>query len=403
MNGRQDESGQRVTPLELFFDLVFVFAITQVTGFISDSPTWLGLVRGLMLLAALWWVWGAYAWLTNTLNPEEGAVRLAVFGSIAAMLVVSLAVPNAFGTDGVTFGVAYFIVRALHLVLYAIAGRGDRELLGAVLRILPSAIIGPALLIVAGFLDGAQQMAAWAAALAVDYLGVLIGHMRGWRVSPEHFVERHGLIVIIALGESIVAIGVGAAGTRLDAGAIVAALLGMAVIAALWWSYFDWVIFIAQARLAEATGSDRAVLARDLYSYLHLPMVAGIVLFALGLKTTLAHVDSPLPSIPAVGLCGGLALYFLAHVALRLRIGGGLGHGRPVATVLLLGLVPVAGWVPALVGLGLVAAVCAALIAYEAIRYRESRAWIRSRRGAFTMAEAASARGAADGDSARRG
>jgi low temperature requirement protein LtrA len=389
MNDQQSESEQRVTPLELFFDLVFVFAITQVTGFLAGDPTWIGLLRGLMLLGALWWAWGAYAWLTNTLNPEEGGVRLAVFGSIAAMLVVSLAVPNAFGTDGVTFGVAYFLVRALHLVLYVIAGRGDRELLGAVVRILPSAVVGPALLIGAGFLDGAQQMAIWAAALAVDYLGVLIGRMRGWRVSPEHFVERHGLIVIIALGESMVAIGVGAAGQPLDAGTIVAAVLGIVVIAAVWWSYFDWVIFVAQARLAEVTGSERALLARDLYSYLHLPMVAGIVLFALGLKTTLAHVDSPLATIPAIGLCAGLALYLLAHVLVRLRIGGGLGHGRPVATVALVGMVPLATLVPALVALGLVAAVCVGLIAYEAIRYRESRAWIRSRRGAFTMEEAA--------------
>jgi low temperature requirement protein LtrA len=389
MNEQQVESGQRVTPLELFFDLVFVFAITQVTGFLADNPTWVGLLRGLLLLGALWWAWAAYAWLTNTLNPEEGAVRLFVFGSIGAMLIVSLATPNAFGTDGVVFGVAYFIVRGLHLALYAIAGRGDRELLRALLRLAPFAITAPALLVAAGFLKDGPQLAVWGVALAVDYLGpAVVGHMRGWRVSPEHFVERHGLVVIIALGESIVAIGVGAAGVRLDAGVIVAALLGIAVVSALWWSYFDWVIFIAQARLAEATGAERATLARDLYSYLHLPMVAGIVLFALGMKTTLADVQSPLLMIPAIGLCGGLALYFLAHVALRLRIGGGLGHGRPVATILLIALIPLAMAVPALTALGLVTAVCAALIAYEAIRYREGRVWIRSRRGAFTMEEA---------------
>jgi low temperature requirement protein LtrA len=389
MTDQQADAGQRVTPLELFFDLVFVFAITQVTGFLAADPTWVALVRGLLLLGALWWAWAAYAWLTNTLNPEEGAVRLAVFGSIAAMLIVSLATPRAFGTSGVVFGVAYFIVRALHLVLYAIAGRGDRELLRAVARLAPFAILAPTLLVVAGFLKGGPQLAVWGVALAVDYLGpAVVGHMRGWRVSPEHFVERHGLVVIIALGESIVAIGVGAAGHRLDQGVIVAALLGMVVIGALWWSYFDWVIFIAQARLAEATGAVRAALARDLYSYLHLPMVAGIVLFALGMKTTLAHVGSPLPTIPAVGLCGGLALYFLAHVALRLRIGGGLGHGRPTVTVLLIGLMPLATLVPALLALALVATVCAALILYEALRYREHRAWIRSRRGGFTLEEA---------------
>jgi low temperature requirement protein LtrA len=389
MDDRAVERGQRVTPLELFFDLVVVFAITQVTGFLSDDPTWGGLLRGLLLLGALWWAWAAYAWLTNTLNPEEGAVRLAVFGAIAAMLIVSLAAPNAFGADGVAFGVAYFIVRALHLVLYAIAGRGDRDLLRAVVRILPTAILGPALLVIAGFFDETAQLALWGAALAIDYLGVLVGHMRGWRVSPEHFVERHGLVVIIALGESIVAIGFGAAGMPLDAGLIAAALLGMAVVASLWWSYFDWVAFVAQARLAEATGAERAALARDLYSYLHLPMVAGIVLFALGLKTTLADIDDSLRTIPALGLCGGVALYLLAHVALRLRIGGGLGRGRPVATILLLGVLPLAREVPALGALGLVAAVCAALIAYEALRYPHARAWIRSRRGAFTMEEAA--------------
>ena len=392
MNDRQVESGQRVTPLELFFDLVFVFAITQVTGFLADNPTWVGLLRGLMLLGALWWAWAAYAWLTNTLNPEEGAVRLFVFGSIGAMLIVSLATPNAFGADGVVFGIAYFIVRALHLALYAIAGRGDRELLRALLRLAPFAILAPALLVAAGFLEGGPQLAVWGVALAVDYLGpTVVGHMRGWRVSPEHFVERHGLVVIIALGESIVAIGVGAAGVRLDAGVVVAALLGMAVVSALWWSYFDWVIFIAQARLAEATGAERATLARDQYSYLHLPMVAGIVLFALGMKTTLADVQSTLPMIPAIGLCGGLALYFLAHVALRLRIGGGLGHGRPTATILLLAMIPLAWAVPALTALALVAAVCATLILYEALRYREHRAWIRSRRGDFTLEEAARA------------
>lgn len=232
MDDRHAEGGQRVTPLELFFDLVVVFAITQVTEFLSDDPTWAGILRGLLLLGALWWAWAAYAWLTNTLDPEEGAVRLAVFGAIAAMLVVALAAPNAFGTDGVTFGVAYFIVRTLHLVLYAIAGRGDRDLLRAVVRIVPTATLGPGLLVAAGFFDGSRQLAVWGVALAIDYLGVLVGHMRGWRVSPEHFVERHGLIVIIALGESIVAIGVGAAGLPLDAGLIVGALLGIAVVAA---------------------------------------------------------------------------------------------------------------------------------------------------------------------------
>src|SRR5919108_2961486 len=342
MHVREVESEQRVTPLELFFDLVFVFAITQVTAFLADNQSWDGLLRGLFILGALWWTWAAYAWLTNTLDPEEGAVRIAMFGSMAAMLVVSLAVPHAFDVDGVAFGVAYLIVRALHLVLYAPAGRGDPDLLRAVLRILPSALLGAALLVVAGFLDGPPRLAIWAVALAIDYLWLLVTGMEGWRVSPEHFVERHGLIIIIALGESIVAIGVGAAGLSLDAGRITAALLGIVVACAVWWSYFDWTVYISQARLAEAAGVERAVLARDLYSYLHLPMVAGIVLFALGMKETLAHYEEALDVIQAFALSGGLAIYFAGHVAQRLRVGGGWGHGRPAATAVLLVLVPVA-------------------------------------------------------------
>ena len=283
---------------------------------------------------------------------------------------------------------AYFVVRALHLLLYTIAGRGDRDLFRAVVRIIPAATLAPALLVVAGFLDGSAQLWLWGAALAIDYLGVLLGHMRGWRVSPEHFVERFGLIIIIALGESIVAIGVGAAGLPLAAGEIAAALLGITIAACLWWSYFDWVVYISQATLAEATGARRAAFARDAYSYLHLPMVGGIVLFAFGLKATLADEGGSLGSVAALGLFGGVALYLLAHVALRLRTGGGLGRGRSVATVLLLALLPAAREVHALTALAVVAAVCVSLIAYEALRHRESRAWIRSRRGSFTMEEA---------------
>ena len=389
MADRRAERKQRVTPLELLFDLVVVFAVTQVTTFLARNPTWGGLLRGTLLLGAIWWAWSAYAWLTNTLDPEEGAVRLAVLAAAAAMLVVSLAAPGAFGSDGVIFAVAYMVVRALHLVLFAIASRGDRDLFQAVMRTLPGSTIAPVLLVVAGVLHGSSQLALWGAALVILYLSPLVGHMRGFRVSPAHFVERFGLIIIIALGESIVAIGVGARGLPLDAGVIGAALLGIVVVACLWWSYFDWVVYVAQARLAEVTGAQRAAFARDAYSYLHLPMVGGIVLFAFGLKTTLPHVARSLSTVPALGLVGGIALYLLAHVAFRLRIGGGLGRGRPIASVVLLGLLPVATVVPAVAALGLVAAVCVSLIAYEALRYREARAWIRSRRGAFTTEEAA--------------
>jgi low temperature requirement protein LtrA len=386
---RQAGHEHRVTPLELFFDLVFVFAITQVTSLLSESPTWSGLLRGLLLLGALWWAWVSFAWMTNTLDPEEGAVRLAVLAAIAAMLIVALAAPRAFGADAVTFGVAYLVVRELKLVLSALARRGDPDRLRAIVRMVPTATIGPGLLVVGCFLDGSARLALWGVALTIDYLSALVGHTRRWSISPDHLVERFGLIIIVALGESIFAIGVGAAGLRLDDDMIAAALLGLAVVACLWWSYFDWVAFVVRARLAELTGPSRAALARDAYSYLHLPMVAGIVLFAFGLETTLHDAASALRAVPALGLVGGIALYLLAHVALRLRLGGGLGRGRPVATLVLLGLLPFAREVPALTVLGLVVAVCVSLIAYEVLRHRQSRAWIRSRRGEFTMEEVA--------------
>jgi low temperature requirement protein LtrA len=236
------------------------------------------------------------------------------------------------------------------------------------------------LLLIASVLSTTPKLVCWAVAAAVDYLGPLVGHMRGWRLAPHHFVERFGLIILIALGESIIAIGVGASGLELDASIVTAAVLGITVIACLWWSYFDWVVFVARQRLAEATEPRRAVLARDVYSYLHLPMVGGIVLFAFGVETTLHDTDHSLATVPAVALVGGIALYFVAHVALRLRIGGGLGRGRPVASLLLLAQLPLTTRVHATGALALVAAVCVALIAYEVLKHRTERATIRAQR-----------------------
>jgi low temperature requirement protein LtrA len=385
------EREQRVTPLELFFDLVFVYAITQVTLLMSDDPTWHGLGRGLLVLAALWWSWTGYAWLTNTLEPEEGPVRAGMFGAMAAMLVVGLAVPEAFDADAVLFGVAYLIVRLLQLQLFAIAGKRDLDLLGAVLRMLPSATLAPVIIVVAGFFDGRVQAALWVIALAVDYLGVLIGRGQGWRVSPAHFAERHSIIVIIALGESIIAIGVGAAGVSLTPSIVAAAILGIVIIAALWWAYFDVYAVAAQHQLSTASGVARARLARDYYSYLHLPMIAGIVLFALGLKKTIEQIGDPLATVPAVALCGGLSLYFLSHVTLRVRVvhsvrratterPGWIGPGRLVTGIGMLVLLPAALELSALTALALVTGLCCALITYDVIHYREDRARVRQAR-----------------------
>jgi low temperature requirement protein LtrA len=380
---------ERVTPLELFFDLVFVFAITQVTTLLAADPTWGGLLRGLIVLAALWWAWAAYAWLTNTLNPEEGIVRIAMFVVMAAMLIAALAVPEAFGDHGVIFGVAYLVVRSMHLALYALAARGDHDLLGAVLRMTPSSTISGVLILGAGFLEGNERTALWVIALAIDYLGVLVGRGQGWRLSPGHFTERHGLVVIIAIGESIVALGVAATGTPLTAGVIATALVGMTIATALWWTYFDWVAIVVEQRLRSATGTAQTTLARDAFSYLHFVMVAGIVLFAMSLKEALAHYDADLDTVPAAALCAGLAGYLLAHILLRLRISGSIGRGRPVAFAALIAIWPFADNVPALAALAATATIFVLLIAYEAIRYREPRAQIRH--GALATEELMSA------------
>jgi low temperature requirement protein LtrA len=370
------ERAERVTPLELFFDLVFVFAITQVTSMLSADPTWAGVGRALLVLGALWWAWTGYAWLTNAVNVDEEAVRLAILGAMGAMLIVALAVPNAFGNDGVLFGVAYFSVRLLHIVLFVLAARGDRDMLGSVLRLAIGSTIGPGLIIVAGFTDGAAQAALWTIALALDYLGGAFSS-GGWRVSPGHFAERHGLIIIIALGESIVAIGVGARGAPLDTGEIAAALLGVAVVTALWWTYFDVVALVAERKLSELNGVAQASLARDTYSYLHLPMVAGIVLFALALKQSLGHLGDELDTVPAVALCGGPAMYLLAHDAMRFRTSRTYNGRRLLTVAALVALIPAALSVPALAALAAVTTVCWALVAWEALRYPDTRHQIR--------------------------
>jgi low temperature requirement protein LtrA len=373
----ESDTEHQVTPLELFFDLVFVFAITQVTSLLARDPTWSGVLKGMLVLAAVWWAWSVYAWLTSAMDVDEGGVRLTMLGAMAAMLVVALAVPGAFGADAVLFGVAYLVVRLLHLVLSAIVGRDDPDRLGALLRFAPTAILGASLLVLAGFLDGGVRIAVWVVALAIDYLGpAVIGVGRGWRVAPEHFAERHGLIILIALGESIIALGVGA-GFALGAGEVLAAALGIVVVSALWWLYFDVAALFARRRLVQAHGVELARLARESYSYLHLPMVAGIVLFALGLKTTLGDIGEPLDGVPAVGLCGGAALYLLGHIAFLFRTTGRVFRRRTIGAVALVALIPLAVAIPALAAIALVSAVCSLVVAYEVLHYRESRIRVR--------------------------
>jgi low temperature requirement protein LtrA len=371
------EAERQVTPLELFFDLVFVFAITQVTGFLYHNPTWTRLLEAIAILMVLWFAWSGYVWLGNTAGTDEGAIRVVLLVAMGPLLVASLAVPRAFGRDALVFGIAFFFVRALHIVGYAVLARGDPALSGVVLRLAETILPAAALLVLAGFLPGTGRAVCWFAALAVDYGGLILTGTRDWRVEPTHFAERHGLIIIIALGESIVALGVGAGNLGLGAGVVVGVLLGIAVAAALWWAYFDVVATVARRKLRESGPSERALMARDSYSYLHLPMVAGIVIFAFGVKTTLAHVHSHLESVPALALCGGVALYFLALSAFKRRNIGSFNRPRLAAAAALVVLAAAATQMPALLSLAFVALVACGLIAFEATHYAEARDRIR--------------------------
>jgi low temperature requirement protein LtrA len=370
------ETEQKVKPLELFFDLVFVFAFTQVTAMMSDDATWAGLGRGMLVLAALWWCWGAYAWLTNAIDPEEGSTRLAMFASMGAMLLTALAVPGAFGDDAVLFGIAYFAARALHVVLFAEAS-DSVDIRQAAIRLGYTAIPGPALLVIAGFLDGGAQVALWILALGLDYAGPFVFGVRGFTVSAAHFAERFQLIVIIAIGESIVAIGTGVGGLPLTAGVIIAALFGIGLAMTLWWAYFDVVALVAARHFQEATGHARVLMARDSYSYIHVLLIAGVVLIALGVKKTLADVDEPLKSPAAFALMGGIATYLAGHLAFRLRNLGTINRPRLVTATAAMALWPVATAVDALAALAIATALMTALIAYDAIAYREARDRVR--------------------------
>ena len=365
---------ETVTPLELFFDLVFVLALTQCTALMADDPSWAGLARGLLILGVLWWSWVGYAWLTSVVDPEEGVVRLAIFGAMAALLVAALCVPEAFDENALLFAVAYGVVRIAQLVLFLAASRGDPQLRSAVLAgLVGSTALGLGLLVAASFTDGALQGGLWALALALDMAGPYFFGSEGWRLVPAHFAERHGLIIIIALGESIVAIGAGAS-ADVDMGVVLAAALGTGVAAAMWWLYFDVVALVAERRLSNApVGREQNEIARDSFSFLHLPMVAGIVLGALGLKKTIEHVDEPLKTIPAFALMGGSALYLLAHVAFRWRNIHRFSTQRLLCALVLLAVIPLAKEVPAVASVALVAAALAAVIVYEVVRFAELR------------------------------
>jgi low temperature requirement protein LtrA len=386
-----DES-HRVTSLELFFDLVFVYALTQVTALLAADTTWVGVARGVVVICMLWFAWCSYAWLGNQAKADEGVVRAGIVLAMMPLFVAALAIVESFddipgGWYGpLTFAIAVILVRVMHLLVYAVAAGDDRGLQLQLVRTAVPVAVFAVLLIVGSFLDTSAQLVVWAVAVAVDYAGIYLGGAEGWRLNaPTHFAERHGLIVIIALGESIVALGVGAADEPVSAPLVTAVVLGLGVAVALWWAYFDVVAPVAERVLHRAKGAERARLGRDSYTYLHFPMVTGIVFLALGLKKVIEYVadtehhdlTDPLTGIPLLALYGGVVLYLLGHVGFRLRNVHSVNRQRTATVFVLAALVPVAWQLPALASLGLLAAVLVALIGYESTVLAEARHAVR--------------------------
>src|SRR5438067_2922286 len=290
---------RRTTSIELFWDLVFVFAVTQVTALLSHDLGWAGLGRALLALALIWWAWSAFVWATNAQDPDAPVFRAVLLFATALIFIVGLALPHAFGRDGILFAVTYAGVRFLHLGLYVDASRRGNASLAAIAGFSVTVAIGMALLVVGSFLHDGTRVALWAAAAVIDYAGpawLTRERLRGLqRVAVAHFAERYSLFVIICLGESIVTIGAQTS-VHLSARALVVFSLCLIATIGLWWTYFDELAKTAEARLREH--ADPVLAAADAYSYIHLVIVAGIIIFAVGAKLSIEGSAGP----------GGLAL-----------------------------------------------------------------------------------------------
>ena len=333
----------------------------------------------MLVLAALWWAWTAYAWLTNVFDPEDGVIGAALLVALIAMFLAALGVPGAFDDDGVLFGAAFLVVCAMHVVVYALGGQGNPDLRRAVLRLAPWTMLGATLILVAGFTDGARLWL-WLAALAIAYVGGLLSGAAGWHLHPSHFAERYGLVLIIALGEAFISIGIGVRGLVIGTGEVAAAILGLLIATGFWLAYFDFFAIRGERIVRDREGTERFALARDLYVFAHFPMIVGIVFFAFAVKTIVGHVDEQLDWVTSFALCGGCALYLLTYSAIRIRLERRLrvSTGRFVAAIALLLVLPLATAVPALVALAIVTVVWVGLHAYELVWWRQARAETRS-------------------------
>lgn len=359
---------RRTTPVELFWDLAFVFAITQVTHFLLFHLTWGGFLRGMILLALIWWAWSAFVWAANAQAEDSATMQLALLASLVLIFIAGIAVPDAFSDEAILFALTYSGVRLIHLGLYVDASRRGNASWEAIAGFGAATLAALGLLVIGSFLDLAGQTVLWALALALDYAGpawLTRARLRGLqRVAVAHFAERYGLFVIICLGESIVAIGLAANGHPVDAGLLAAVGFGLLATIGLWRTYFGPLAVNAEQRLRETDG-DVVLAAADGYSYLHLLIVAGIVVFAAGVRVAVDDPIAPLADSVRLCLCGGIALYLLGHAAFRLRMVAEINRSELIAAAAAMVVYLGGGSLKAWLSVALLAAILVALGALE--------------------------------------
>jgi low temperature requirement protein LtrA len=322
-----------VSTLELFFDLVFVFTITQLTTVLVHEPTRLGLLRVVLMLGVIWWMYGGYAWLTNAVTPDRGQRRFTLLAGMGAFLVLALSIPEAYGESGVAFGIAYVAIVLIHAGLFTRAGT-------AILGIAPWNLLTAGLVLAGGIAGGNAQYVIWSVAFLGAWLRGLTGGSRGFSIASGHFVERHGLVVIVAIGESVVAIGIGAQGLEVDLRLVAVALLGLALSAGLWWAYFGGDDERAEAAMLATPAGDRAHLALRAFGCWHLPLLLGIIAIASGVKVAIGHPGDALETGRALALGGGTALFLFGEAGFRRSLRIGRSGVRLAAGVVALATLP---------------------------------------------------------------
>lgn len=374
---------RRTTPVELLWDLAFVFAITQTSSFLEHHLTWGGCYHGMLILALVWWAWSAFVWAANAQDEDSGVMQAVLLGALLLIFVAGLAVPGAFGDEATLFAVTYAGVRLLHLGLYVDASRRGNAAWEAIAGFALTVGVGMVLLIVGSFLDGAARVALWTAAAAIDYAGpawLTRERLRGLQqVAVAHFAERYGLFVIICLGESIVAIGLAADGKPITAALIAAVAFGLVATIGLWRTYFGRLAVNAEESLRRPD-QDAVLAAADGYSYLHLLIVAGIVVFAVGVRFAVEDPSASLPTAARLALCGGVALYLLGHAAFRLRMVGATNPFELTAIGAMAAILLVCGGLAAWVVTAIVAVVLLALSGVEELGSGPSSAAPETRR-----------------------